>query len=145
MKLEKILIFLLQFDLGIPRPNSKLIFEDVNFLSPALKRKDQQQFEKMKSEETMASSAVKQLSIQFRLVFFLMSILIIKRLTKMFCFQACFLSKHVSLSFLRKLQLSCFFFSVTFLRSTDQTKQTLAVSHLFQGNFLLVLGTDDLV
>ena len=40
MKLEKILIFLLQFDLGIPRPNSKLIFEDANFLSPALKRKD---------------------------------------------------------------------------------------------------------
>ena len=40
MKLEKILIFLLQLDLGIPRPNSKLFFEDANFLPPALKRKD---------------------------------------------------------------------------------------------------------
>ena len=40
MKLEK--IFILQFDLGTPRPNKKLFFQDPNFLPAALTIKDQQ-------------------------------------------------------------------------------------------------------
>ena len=47
-------------------------------------------------------------------------------------------------SFLRKLQLSRFYFSVIFRRSRDQTKHTLAVTLLFQCNFLLVVGDDNL-
>ena len=49
------------------------------------------------------------------------------------------------LSFLRKLQLSRFYFSVAFRRSRDQTKQTLAVTLLFQCSFLLLLGAGNLV
>ena len=59
----------------------------------------------------------------------------------MFCFKACFLSKHFWLSFL----LSRFYFSVIFRRSRDQTKQTLAVTLLFQCNFLLLVGADNLI
>ena len=40
MKLEKTRIFILQFQLGNPRPNSKLFFQDANFLSAALTLKD---------------------------------------------------------------------------------------------------------
>ena len=40
MKLEKIRIFILQFDLGNPRPNKKLFFQDTNFLPAALSLKD---------------------------------------------------------------------------------------------------------
>ena len=36
MKLEKIRIFILQFDLGKPRSNEKLLFQDANFLTAAL-------------------------------------------------------------------------------------------------------------
>ena len=42
MKLEKIRIFILQFDLGNPRPNYRLCFQDANFLSAALPIKDEQ-------------------------------------------------------------------------------------------------------
>ena len=40
MKLEKIRIFILQFDLGNPRPNYKLFLQDANFLPAALTLKD---------------------------------------------------------------------------------------------------------
>ena len=40
MKLKKIQIFILQFDLGNPRSNLKLFFQDVNFLPAALAIKD---------------------------------------------------------------------------------------------------------
>ena len=40
MKLEKIRIFILQFDLGNPQHNQKLIFQDANFLPAALTVKD---------------------------------------------------------------------------------------------------------
>ena len=40
MKLEKIRIFILQFDLGNPRPNYKLFFQDANLLSAGLVIKD---------------------------------------------------------------------------------------------------------
>ena len=40
MKLKKIQIFILQFDLGNPRSNLKLFFHDVNFLPAALAIKD---------------------------------------------------------------------------------------------------------
>ena len=36
MELEKIRIFILQFDLENPRRNYKLLFQDANFLSDAL-------------------------------------------------------------------------------------------------------------
>ena len=36
MKLEKIRIFILQFDLGKPRSNEKLFFQDANFSPVAL-------------------------------------------------------------------------------------------------------------
>ena len=42
MKLEKIQIFILQFDLGTPGLIKKLFFQDVNFLPAALTIKDQQ-------------------------------------------------------------------------------------------------------
>ena len=58
-------------------------------------------------------------------------------------FQSLF-SFKTFLSFLRKLLLSRFNFKVIFCRS-DETKQTLAVTLLFQCNFLLVLGADNLV
>ena len=41
--------------------------------------------------------------------------------------------------------MSRFYFSVVFRRSTCQTKQTLAVTLLFQSNFLLVVGADNLI
>ena len=63
----------------------------------------------------------------------------------MFCFKACFLSKHFWLSFLRKLLLSRFYFSVIFCRSRDQTKQTSVATPLFQCNFLLVVRADNLI
>ena len=40
MTLEKMRIFILQFDLGKPRPNWKLFFQDANFLPAALTIKD---------------------------------------------------------------------------------------------------------
>ena len=40
MKLKKIQIFILQVDLGNPRSNLKLFFQDVNFLPAALAVKD---------------------------------------------------------------------------------------------------------
>ena len=40
MKLKKIRILILQFDLGNPRPNSKLFFQDANFSPAALSIKD---------------------------------------------------------------------------------------------------------
>ena len=40
MKLEKNRIFILQFDLGNPRPNQKLLFQHANFLPAALTIKD---------------------------------------------------------------------------------------------------------
>ena len=40
MKLEKIQIFILQFDLGNPLPNYKLSVQDATFLPVALKVKD---------------------------------------------------------------------------------------------------------
>ena len=40
MKLEKIRIFILQFDLGNPRPNYELFLQDANFLPAALTLKD---------------------------------------------------------------------------------------------------------
>ena len=56
MKLEKIRIFILQFDLGNPRHSQKLFFQDANFSPAALTIKDSQQFQKTKSEEMVASS-----------------------------------------------------------------------------------------
>ena len=53
----------------------------------------------------------------------------------MFCFKARFLSKHFRLNFLRKLQLSCFYFCAIFLRSRDQTKKTLTVTLFFSAQF----------
>ena len=63
----------------------------------------------------------------------------------MFSFKACFLSEHFWLSLLWKFYLSRFYFSVFFRRSRYQTKQTLAATLLFQCNFLLVVGADNLV
>ena len=63
----------------------------------------------------------------------------------MSCFKNCYHSKHFRLSFLRKISLSHFYFSVIFRRSWDQTKQALAVTLLFQCNFLLVVGADNLI
>ena len=40
MKLEKIRIFILQFDLRNPQPNYKLFFQDANFLPAGLVIKD---------------------------------------------------------------------------------------------------------
>ena len=40
MKLEKIQILILQFDLGNPRHNQKLFFQDANFSPAALTVKD---------------------------------------------------------------------------------------------------------
>ena len=40
MKLEKIRIFILQFDLENPRRNSKMFFQDANFLQATLTIKD---------------------------------------------------------------------------------------------------------
>ena len=40
MKLKKIRIFILQFDLENPRPNEKLFFQDANLLPAALTMKD---------------------------------------------------------------------------------------------------------
>ena len=40
MKLEKIRIFILQFDLRNPRANKKLFFQDANFLPAAVTVKD---------------------------------------------------------------------------------------------------------
>ena len=40
MKLEKIRIFILQFNLGNPQPNQKLFFQDASFLPSALTIKD---------------------------------------------------------------------------------------------------------
>ena len=51
MNLEKIRILILQFDLGNPRRNQKLFFQDANFSPAALTTKDQQQFQTTKSEE----------------------------------------------------------------------------------------------
>ena len=62
-----------------------------------------------------------------------------------FSFKACFLSEHFWTGFLRKLQLSPFYFSVFFRRSRYQTKQTLVVTLLFQCNFLLLVGADNLI
>ena len=53
--------------------------------------------------------------------------------------KACFLSKYFWRILLN------FYLSVIFHRSRDQTKQTLAVTLLFQCNFLLVVGADKLV
>ena len=39
MKLEKIQIFILQFDLGNPRPNQNFFFQDTNFFPATLKIK----------------------------------------------------------------------------------------------------------
>ena len=56
MKLKKIQIFILKFDLGSPWPNEKLFFQDANFLLAALTIKGYQKFQKTKSEEMVASS-----------------------------------------------------------------------------------------
>ena len=56
MKLEKIRIFILQFDLENAWPNENLFFQDANFLPAALTIKDWQQFEKTRSQEMVASS-----------------------------------------------------------------------------------------
>ena len=46
MKLEKNRIFILQFDIENPRPNSKLFFQDANFLPVALTIKVSTSFRK---------------------------------------------------------------------------------------------------
>ena len=90
-------------------------------------------------------------SIKFNLLFFWSQLLLSNGWLRWFFFQslfsfkACFFSEHFWLSFLRRLSLSRFYFSLFFRRSRYQTKQVLAVTLLFQWNFLLVVGADNLI
>ena len=59
----------------------------------------------------------------------------------MFSFKACFRSEHFWLS----LNLSCHaLFQCFFCRNRYQTKQTLTLTLLFQRNFLVVVGADNM-
>ena len=88
-------------------------------------------------------------SIKFNLNFFLISTLVIKWLTYInVLFQSLFYFKTLLTTFSKETKfskLSRFYFSVMFCRRRDQTKQTLAVTLLFQCNFLLVVGADNLI